>query len=90
MWRDILIPYSLPFILTGTRLAIGRGLVGMVAAEFFLSASGVGAIIMRSGQNFDVPGLYASIIVITVVGVLLMGVGRMLENRFAAWRGLDR
>jgi ABC-type nitrate/sulfonate/bicarbonate transport system permease component len=90
VWRDVLIPYTLPFVMTGIRLAIGRGLVGMVAAEFFLSASGLGLLIFRSGQDYDIPGLYGGIIVITVLGVLLMGVGRALENRVAAWQGLDR
>ena len=36
LWREVMVPYTLPFTMTGVRLAIGRGLVGMVAAEFFL------------------------------------------------------
>ncbi|MGZ3410037.1 MAG: ABC transporter permease, partial [Xanthobacteraceae bacterium] len=51
LWRDVLIPYTLPFAMTGIRQAVGRGLVGMVAAELFLSASGMGALIMRSSQD---------------------------------------
>src|SRR3984893_13889771 len=90
MWRDVLIPYTLPFALTGLRQGVGRGLVGMVAAEFFLSASGVGALIMKSSQDFDIPGLYGAIIVITILGVVLISLGRALENHFAAWRGLER
>jgi NitT/TauT family transport system permease protein len=90
IWRDVLVPYTLPYALTGIRLGIGRGLVGMVAAEFFLSGSGLGLLLFRSGQDFDVPGVFAVIIVITVVGVALMGIGRAVENRVAAWRGLER
>ena len=90
MWRDLLIPYTLPYALTGVRQGIGRGLVGLVAGEFFLSGSGIGLLIMRSERDFDVPGLYGSILVITILGAALMGIGRALENRFAAWRGLDR
>jgi NitT/TauT family transport system permease protein len=90
LWRDLLIPFTLPFALTGIRQAVGRGLVGMVAAELFLSASGMGALIMRSSQDFDTPGLYAAILVVTILGVALISVGRALENRFAAWRGLGR
>jgi NitT/TauT family transport system permease protein len=90
VWRDLLIPYTLPFALTGVRQAIGRGLVGLVAGEFFLSGSGIGLLIMRSERDFDVPGLYGAILVITVLGAALMSVGRALENRFAAWRGLSR
>jgi NitT/TauT family transport system permease protein len=90
LWRDVLIPYTLPFALTGIRQAVGRGLVGMVAAELFLSASGMGALIMRSSQDFDTPGLYAAILVVTILGVALISIGRALENRYAAWRGLSR
>jgi ABC-type nitrate/sulfonate/bicarbonate transport system permease component len=90
VWRDVLIPYTLPYALTGVRQGIGRGLVGLVAGEFFLSGSGIGLLIMRSERDFDVPGLYGSILVITILGVVLMGVGRALENHFAAWRGLNR
>lgn len=90
VWRDVLIPYTLPYALTGVRQGIGRGLVGLVAGEFFLSGSGIGLLIMRSERDFDVPALYGSILVITILGVMLMGVGRALENHFAAWRGLNR
>ena len=69
---------------------IGRGLVGLVAAEFFLSGSGIGLLIIRSSQDFDIPGLYAAILIVTILGVALMSVGRVLEHRFAAWRGLSR
>jgi ABC-type nitrate/sulfonate/bicarbonate transport system permease component len=90
VWCDVLIPYTLPYAMTGVRQGIGRGLVGLVAGEFFLSGTGIGLLIMRSERDFDVPGLYGSILVITVLGVMLMGIGRALENRFAAWRGLNR
>lgn len=90
IWRDILIPYTLPFALTGIRQAVARALVGMIAAEFFLSSSGIGQLVMRSGQDFDIPALYGTILVVTILGVVLMSVGRALENRFAAWRGLER
>jgi ABC-type nitrate/sulfonate/bicarbonate transport system permease component len=42
----------------------------MVAAELFLSASGMGALIMRSSQDFDTPGLYAAILVVTILLLL--------------------
>lgn len=90
VWRDVLLPYTLPFALTGIRQAVARGLVGMVAAELFLSSSGIGQLIMRSGQDFDIPALYGSLLVVTVLGVILMSFGRALENHFAAWRGLNR
>ncbi len=90
LWRDVMIPFTLPFTMTGIRQAIGRGLVGMVVAEFFLSSSGLGQLIMNSSQNFDTAGMFAAILIITLLGVVLMDFGRALENRFAAWRGYNR
>jgi NitT/TauT family transport system permease protein len=88
-WLDVLLPYTLPFILTGTRQAIVRGLVGMVVAEFFLSATGLGRVIMESSRDFDLPTVFAAVLIITGLGVALVGLGRLLEQRFAAWRGLE-
>lgn len=87
LWRDVMIPYTLPFTMTGIRQAIARGLVGMVAAEFFLSPSGLGQMIMMGSMNFDTAGMLAAILVIVVLGVALMDLGHYLEKRFAAWRG---
>ncbi|MCL4802216.1 MAG: ABC transporter permease [Burkholderiales bacterium] len=86
LWRDVMIPYTLPFAMTGVRQAIARGLVGMVAAEFFLSPSGLGQMIMLGSQNFDTANMLAAILVIVVLGVLLMDFGRWVERRFAPWR----
>lgn len=86
LWRDVMVPYTLPFTMTGVRQAIGRGLVGMVAAEFFLSSTGLGQIIMTSSQNFDTAGVFASILVIGLIGVGLMRLGLYVEARFARWR----
>lgn len=88
LWRDVMIPYTLPYAMTGIRQAIARGLVGMVAAEFFLSPSGLGQMIMMGSMNFDTAGMLAAILVIVLVGVALMDLGRYLERRFAAWRGI--
>jgi len=86
LWREVMLPYTLPYTMTGVRQAIGRALVGMVAAEFFLSSTGLGQIIMASSQNFDTAGVFASILLIGLIGVGLMRVGVMIERHFARWR----
>ena len=90
LWLDVYLPYTLPYVLTGVRQATGRALVGMIAAEFFLSTSGLGKEIMVSSRNFDMAGVLAVIIFITLLGVALMKAVQMLENRLCGWRGLDR
>jgi ABC-type nitrate/sulfonate/bicarbonate transport system permease component len=86
LWREVMLPYTLPYIMTGVRQAIGRALVGMVAAEFFLSSTGLGQLIMGASQNFDTAGVFASILVIGLIGVGLMRLGLKIENHFARWR----
>ncbi|HZT26272.1 MAG TPA: ABC transporter permease [Pseudolabrys sp.] len=86
LWREVMLPYTLPFIMTGVRQAIGRALVGMVAAEFFLSSTGLGQLIMGASQNFDTGGVFASIFVIGLIGVALMRLGLAIERHFARWR----
>jgi len=87
LWREVIVPYTLPFAMTGVRLAIGRGFVGMVAAEFFLSASGLGQLIMTASQSFDTAGVFAAMLIIALLGVVLTRIGSMLEAHFARWRG---
>jgi NitT/TauT family transport system permease protein len=86
LWREVMLPYTLPYTMTGVRQAIGRALVGMVAAEFFLSSTGLGQLIMGASQNFDTGGVFASILIIGLIGVGLMRLGLMIENHFARWR----
>ena len=86
LWREVMLPYTLPYTMTGVRQAIGRALVGMIAAEFFLSATGLGQLIMSASQNFDTAGVFASILVIGLLGVGLTRLGFVIEQHFARWR----
>jgi ABC-type nitrate/sulfonate/bicarbonate transport system permease component len=86
LWSEVMLPYTLPYTMTGVRQAIGRALVGMVAAEFFLSSTGLGQLIMGASQNFDTAGVFASILVIGLIGVGLMRLGLSIEQHFARWR----
>jgi len=86
LWREVMVPYTLPYTMTGVRQSIGRALVGMIAAEFFLSSTGLGQLIMSASQNFDTGGVFASILIIGLIGVGLMRVGLMIEQHFARWR----
>jgi NitT/TauT family transport system permease protein len=86
LWREVMLPYTLPYMMTGVRQAIGRALVGMIAAEFFLSSTGLGQLIMGASQDFDTAGVFASILVIGVIGVGLTRLGLKIEQHFARWR----
>ena len=86
IWLHVAIPYTLPYLMTGVRQALARGLVGMIAAEFFLSATGLGSLLIIASERFDTAGMLAITLVITLAGVALMAIGRLIEARFARWR----
>ena len=72
LWRHLIIPSALPFIVVGIRLAIGRGLVGMIVAEFYTSITGLGYMIVRYANAFETDKLFVPIVVVMVLGVGLM------------------
>jgi sulfonate transport system permease protein len=85
MWQDVLLPYALPFIAAGVRLAIGRGLVGMVIAEFYTTISGLGYMITRYANNFEMDKTFVPVIVLMVLGVSFTAALKWLERRIAPW-----
>lgn len=90
LWRDLIVPSALPFILAGIRLAIGRGLVGMVVAEFYTTITGLGYMIVRYANIFRMDRLFVPIVVLMIMGVGLTALLRRLERRIAPWLAATR
>jgi ABC-type nitrate/sulfonate/bicarbonate transport system permease component len=86
LWRHVIIPYTLPYTMTGVRQAIARCLVGVIASEFLLSASGLGELILLNTERFETGRVLASVLTITVLATILMAIGRAIENYFARWK----
>lgn len=86
LWVDVVIPYTVSYAVTGIKQGIAGALVGTVIAEFFLNATGIGDLLIRSSLNFDSAGALAITLVISVIAVALMGLSGTLERRFAGWR----
>ena len=89
LWRHLIIPSAIPFIVVGVRLAIGRGLVGMIVAEFYTSVTGLGYMIVRYANAFETDKLFVPIVVVMVLGVGLMWLAKWAEGRIAPWRNFD-
>ena len=86
MWRHLIIPSAIPFIVAGVRLAIRRGLVGMIVAEFYTSVTGLGYMIVRYANALETDKLFVPIVVVMILGVGLMGLAKWVEGRIAPWR----
>src|SRR2546428_3210684 len=85
MWRDLMVPSAAPYILAGIRLGIGRGLVGMVVAEFYTAITGLGYMIVQYANTFRMVRLFVPVVVLMMMGVALTGALRYLERRIAPW-----
>lgn len=85
LWRDLILPSTAPFIIAGIRLAIGRGLVGMVVSEFYTTITGLGYMILQYANTFKMDRLFVPIVVLMAMGIGLTGMLRVLERRVAPW-----
>lgn len=85
LWTNIVLPGALPFIITGLRLAIGRGLIGMVLADLYTAISGIGYLIVRTASTYEVDKMFVPIVTLGLLGVMLTAAVRFLETRAAPW-----
>jgi NitT/TauT family transport system permease protein len=84
--RRIILPATLPYIMAGIRLAVGRAVVAMVIAEFFTTISGLGAIIINSANNFDTATMFVPIVLLMVMAIGLNSLIGLTERLVAPWQ----
>lgn len=82
----VALPASVPYILTGLRLAVGRGLIGVIVGEMYASTAGLGFLITLAGERFQTDVVFAGVLVIAVGAMLMVQGLNRLERRFDAWR----
>jgi sulfonate transport system permease protein len=85
LWINIVLPAVLPFIVTGLRLAVGRGLIGMVLADLYTAISGIGYLIVRTASTYRVDKMFVPIVTLGLLGILLTALLRAAERRVAPW-----
>ena len=79
------LPSALPFILAGLKIGIGRGLIGVVVAELFGSRAGLGRLISQSSDAFNMPELFAGVVVLAAAGIVMTAGFGWLETRLVPW-----
>jgi NitT/TauT family transport system permease protein len=79
------LPSAVPFILAGLKLGIGRGLIAVVVAELFGSRAGLGRLISQSADAFNMPELFAGVVILAVAGIVLTAGFGWLEQRLVPW-----
>ena len=84
--RKIMVPSALVWLFAGLRISAPYALIGAVVGEMFTSNAGLGYLLSQSASQFDTASLFATLLVITVLGLLLTaGVGQ-LERRALRWQ----
>ncbi len=84
--RTVVLPSSVPYLMTGARLASGRALIGVVVGELYAATAGVGYLITVAGATFQTDKVFVGVLIVTFAGVLLTTLIQRIEDRFSTWR----
>ena len=87
VWRDVLVPGSLPSIMTGLRIGLIHALVGAVLADFYAGASGFGYLIILYSNRFDIAGALGPVIVLAATGAIVAALLKGAQRRLSPWQG---
>jgi NitT/TauT family transport system permease protein len=83
-------PSALPIIFAGLNLAIIFSLLGAIVGEFLGSRQGLGNAIMQMNVNLDTAGVFASLFVLSSVGIGLHLLMRTIERKLLFWTEQSR
>jgi NitT/TauT family transport system permease protein len=86
LMKVVVLPNSLPYIIAGLRLAIGRAILGVVVGEFFGSSQGLGYMIASAATNYKVDVVFVGVAIFMALSVILTLAVKQLESRLASWR----
>lgn len=86
LWRHVILPYVVPHAMTGIKQAIPLALVGTLVAQFFLNATGVAALLLEASTNLQAAEVFAVTLLISIIAVILVGLGELVERYFTRWR----
>jgi NitT/TauT family transport system permease protein len=90
IFAKIILPASLPFIMAGIRLAVGRALIGIITAEMFAAVTGLGALLIRYSSALATDKFFVPVIFLAVLGVILSHAVELWEKRLAPWKETER
>lgn len=86
IFRTVVLPGSVPFMLAGLRLGVGRALIGVLVGELYSANAGIGYMIALASQTMQIDRLLFGVLLITFMGVIAVEILRVVEHRFEQWR----
>ncbi|HEX5612595.1 MAG TPA: ABC transporter permease [Burkholderiales bacterium] len=85
VFQKIRFPNAVPYIFTGLKLNATMSVIGAIVGEFVASERGLGALIIAGGVTLETPSIFASLILISVLGLVLYGIVVAVEQLVAPW-----
>jgi ABC-type nitrate/sulfonate/bicarbonate transport system permease component len=82
----VVVPSTVPFILTGLRLAIGRALIGVMVGELYAATAGIGFMITVAGATFQTDKVFVGVLIFALSGMIATDMIDRIETRFDKWR----
>jgi ABC-type nitrate/sulfonate/bicarbonate transport system permease component len=86
IFKTIVLPSAVPFIIAGLRLGAGRALIGVFVAELYVAQAGVGYMITQAGATFKTDIVLVGVIIFSLTGMITLELLSQLEKRFDKWR----
>jgi NitT/TauT family transport system permease protein len=86
VFKTVVVPSTIPFILTGMRLAVGRALVGVLVGELYAATAGIGFMITVAGATFQTDKVFVGVLIFALSGMIGMELLTKLERKFDKWR----
>src|SRR5580698_7751925 len=86
LYRKVIFPSVLPYIVAASRIAVGRALIGVLVGEFFAASEGIGYAISRFGDIFSLDRMFGCILTVLVIAVVLTEGIRWAERAAFPWR----
>jgi ABC-type nitrate/sulfonate/bicarbonate transport system permease component len=86
LFRTVVVPGSVPFILTGLRLGLGHALTGVVVGELVAAQAGVGLMMATAGATFQTSKVFVGLVIVASTGVVMTYVLSRIEQRFQSWK----
>lgn len=86
LFRTVVVPGSVPFILTGLRLGLGHALTGVVVGELVAAQAGVGLMMATAGATFQTSKVFVGLVIVATTGVVMTYVLSRIEQRFQSWK----
>jgi len=86
IFTTIALPSTLPFLMAGMKLAVGRALVGVLVGELVASTAGVGHMMAVAGATFQTDKLFVGVVLLAAVGWGLTALFQWIEDRLSHWR----